>query len=528
MNIVIGSGPAGIACACALLDKGKEVLLIDAGLDLETEQKELLARIKDGSSPRALEGLKAAHLVQKITSKGLLNKLVYGSDFPYRDTRENLGFEKMGTGLEPSLAVGGFSNVWGAAALPYLDKDMGDWPIAISDLTAHYEAIIQRTGLSATNDELLDLFPLYTGVLNHLDASSQARDLLQGLNRLRPSLRQDGILHGNSRLMVGPSQSNKQPCVYCGQCIHGCPYGCIYNSGDHLAVLLKSYAPRLKYRSNLIVTTIEENGANVIVRGFDRISKAPVAIEGERGFLAAGVVASTRIMLKSLSVYNQPVSVKDSQYFLFPLLSLKGNRRAVEAAAYTLSQIFMEIQDSDISPYTVHLQVYTYNDIITKTLDKKFQMLPSMLRQIVVGQLEQRMIIVQGFLHSEHSGTVNLTLHRDPVTLEEKFTAEGVPNFAAKKLIKKILRKLGKHLFKLGLFPIAPTLEFCQPGRGFHSGGSFPMRAEPGPLESDRYGRIGDASRIHVVDASIFPSIPATTITLTAMANAHRIGSGEY
>jgi choline dehydrogenase-like flavoprotein len=26
------------------------------------------------------------------------------------------------------------------------------------------------------------------------------------------------------------------------------------------------------------------------------------------------------------------------------------------------------------------------------------------------------------------------------------------------------------------------------------------------------------------VDSSIFPSIPATTITLTAMANAHRIG----
>jgi hypothetical protein len=27
-----------------------------------------------------------------------------------------------------------------------------------------------------------------------------------------------------------------------------------------------------------------------------------------------------------------------------------------------------------------------------------------------------------------------------------------------------------------------------------------------------------------VVDATIFPSIPATTITLSVMANAHRIG----
>jgi choline dehydrogenase-like flavoprotein len=30
--------------------------------------------------------------------------------------------------------------------------------------------------------------------------------------------------------------------------------------------------------------------------------------------------------------------------------------------------------------------------------------------------------------------------------------------------------------------------------------------------------------RVHVVDASVLPSVPATTITYTIMANAHRIG----
>jgi choline dehydrogenase-like flavoprotein len=29
---------------------------------------------------------------------------------------------------------------------------------------------------------------------------------------------------------------------------------------------------------------------------------------------------------------------------------------------------------------------------------------------------------------------------------------------------------------------------------------------------------------VHAVDATVLPSIPATTITLTVMANAHRIG----
>jgi choline dehydrogenase-like flavoprotein len=50
------------------------------------------------------------------------------------------------------------------------------------------------------------------------------------------------------------------------------------------------------------------------------------------------------------------------------------------------------------------------------------------------------------------------------------------------------------------------------------------MRAQPGEFESDRLGRPHGWSRVHAVDASVFPSVPATTITLPVMANAHRIG----
>jgi choline dehydrogenase-like flavoprotein len=221
------------------------------------------------------------------------------------------------------------------------------------------------------------------------------------------------------------------------------------------------------------------------------------------------------------------VELKDSQYFLFPMLSIKGTPEAVREAAYTLSQLFVEIQDEKISPHTVHLQFYTYNDVISKTLAHKFWFLP-LLRNPLVRMLEHRIIIVQGYLHSRHSGKIRLTLDRDPVTQKERFRAEGLQENEAKRVIGKILKKIGKHFAKLGIFPMASALEFCLPGRGFHSGGSFPMKANPGPFESDIYGRIGGASRIHVVDASIFPSIPATTITFTAMANAHRIGSHDY
>ena len=51
------------------------------------------------------------------------------------------------------------------------------------------------------------------------------------------------------------------------------------------------------------------------------------------------------------------------------------------------------------------------------------------------------------------------------------------------------------------------------------------MRARPASGESDTLGRPIPARRVHVVDASCFPSVPGGTITFPAMANAYRIAT---
>lgn len=49
------------------------------------------------------------------------------------------------------------------------------------------------------------------------------------------------------------------------------------------------------------------------------------------------------------------------------------------------------------------------------------------------------------------------------------------------------------------------------------------MRENPGEAETVTLGRLPAWRRVHLVDASVFPSIPASTITYTVMASAHRI-----
>ena len=85
--------------------------------------------------------------------------------------------------------------------------------------------------------------------------------------------------------------------------------------------------------------------------------------------------------------------------------------------------------------------------------------------------------------------------------------------------------KLVANARSLGGLPVVPAMQFAEPGRSYHSGGTFPMRAKPGKFETDILGQPTGLPGVHLVDASVFPSIPATTITLTVMANAHRIAS---
>jgi choline dehydrogenase-like flavoprotein len=108
MHCVIGSGPAGVACAQALRARGAAVLMLDAGLELEPDRDRFVRQCADTSpaawSPEQLAVLKGG-LAADAT--GVPLKLVFGSDFPYRETAEKIPWKNFGSGLKPSLALGG-------------------------------------------------------------------------------------------------------------------------------------------------------------------------------------------------------------------------------------------------------------------------------------------------------------------------------------------------------------------------------------------------------------------------------------
>jgi choline dehydrogenase-like flavoprotein len=516
-HCVIGSGPAGVACATALLAKGATVLMLDAGMELEPDRAAIVRELaQKKASEWPADKSARVHGKRGAELKDLPHKNVFGSDFPYRDTREKIPWRGDGS-LLPSLALGGLSNVWGAAMLPFRESDIADWPLKRSDLDEHYRAVGQIMDFSARHDGLEEFFPLYSETSAALKPSGQAAVVLNNLERHREALRARGWNFGQSRVAIRAADSPRgMGCVYCGHCMTGCVYSCIYNSADTIRELQKN--KNFSYEGNAIVTKLRESSGAVSIEGFHRQTGQALSFGTGRAYLASGVIPTAQILLRSQNAFDQPLMLRDSQYFLFPIILARRTRDVQSEALHTLSQVFLELNNPRISRRSVHLQIYTYSDLIAGAVRQSLGPLKIFTKQIL-----ERLVIVQGYLHSDDSASIEMKLkcegQRDFLELEPRLNPETSGT------VKRVLGEVLGRFRALRGIVVPPMLQVARPGRSFHCGASIPMRAQPGNLESDLLGRPFGWSRVHVVDASVFPAIPATTITFSVMANAHRIGS---
>ena len=495
MMCVIGSGPAGISAAYTLVKAGHKVIMLDVGRTLEPEMQAVVSRMagidKSAWDHADIERIRSRTIA---TASGVSPKYAYSSYFPYQDAEAGIKLVRRNAELLPSFAQGGLSNVWGAALLPYCKNDISDWPVTPDDLAPHYSALHEFMPLAAAKDDLDSDFPLY-GDPDEVPPSRQCARLLQDIRGLGLS----GVRSGRARLAV------KHGCILCGMCLYGCPKGLIYNS-SHTLLYLRS-RPNFTYQAATTVHRLEESRGHVVIEAEQ--AGETVKISADYVFVAAGVLPSTGIILRSLAAFDRPVPVKNSQHFIFGLLRPCRTIGASTEELHTLSQAFLEVSEPKLSPFTIHMQCYTYNDLLPRAVQHALGKLSALVPQ---DRLFERLILVQGYLHSKHSPDMQLTLHRSGLYLAGTKSLQALP--IVKGVMKK-LRPLGVALFTdIGL-----------PGRGFHAGGSLPMRRSPSSLETDKWGRVHGHERIHVVDASVFPSIPATTITYTAMANACRIAA---
>lgn len=489
--IVVGSGPAGISVAKGLLERGCKVTLLDAGKTLELEKQFLLREIQQNDfSPDNGSLRHHANPKKKL-------KLPYGSNFIYDGIKDHFSWDTKNCYFQPSFAQGGLSNIWGGAMTEYSVKELFDWPAACRDLSFYYSQII-----------------LWLGTYYRADTSSvlsqQALYLKSSWCKHQRELEKDGFSFGAATLAI-----DFQRCRSCGSCQYGCPYGLIYNSSIHLELLKLN--TNFKYIKNVVVENFSENNNKVEIIVKDIQDKKLDRIFSDRLFIACGAGLSPLLYLRSLNKPGKELILKDSQHFVIPCLLDKAIKGVMKEPLHTLCQLKASLTQENISAYPVYLQLYTYMDLYLYEMKNKFRWMYPILKPLLTSWIE-RLVVIQGYLDSRESNYLTIQYQKSGEFVIKTGKSKSLST------INNVVRYLKQHRYNLSLKPLHFLLSKSLSGQSNHVGGSLAMSDKPQEDEVDIWGTPSHFKRIHFVDASILPSIPAGPITLTIMANAYRIG----
>jgi choline dehydrogenase-like flavoprotein len=515
---VIGSGPAGAAAASALAAAGRAVTVIDTGLTLEPEReaaRERMANTVPGEW-RAEDLALTSFTGQQ--ERGSNYKQLFGSDVAFRDDGVLPLQICDGVGARPSYAAGGLSNVWGSGLLPYTEHDLGGWPVSAPELAEGYRAALELLPFAAEDDELAWRYPLYRDPDGPLARTRAGEELLARLSRHSASLGAAGYVFGAPRLAVRVGHPAPwKGCVYCGHCLDGCPYGHIYSGNQTISAL--SGRGAVEYRPGLHVDRLSETGDGVTVEATELPGRTTVRLQFERVFLAAGAISSTVILQRS-GLLPARCEIRDSQALYVPFAWAGRVGRTGREPGHTLAQVTMVLEDRTVSSNPVHLTFYSYSSGVAERAREAHPRISRMLGP-ALEVLTRRLLVAICFFHSDDSDS--LVSVWDPAS--ETGRLEAVHRGDRKTTARRFSQALRRSLAPLGVVPLMPFAEHAPVGGGYHYGGSAPMHHDAGPGQADTLGRPAGAGRVHVVDSSCFPSVPGGAITLTAMANAHRIAT---
>jgi ferredoxin len=521
--ILIGSGPAAAGAAIALSSlPGVEIACIDIGLGLDSEHQQVIERLA-ASEPDRWDPALVEHIsTQPVPSgaRGVPEKRSYGSDYPFRDVGQLEGLtasHDVTTSLV-SAAYGGFSTVWGSQLMPYASSAFDTWPFDAAVMRPHYQAVLDVVPYAAERDDLADSFPLLHRSEPLPRLSERSRRVLGAYARHRRVLNSNGITIGKARLAV-----DARACARCGLCMTGCPYGLVYSAAQTFEALRR--AGRVTMHGGLMALRVSEGARGASVVAQELATGRRHTFEADRIFVACGAIGTTRLIANSLRLFDVDLPLLESQQFALPVLSIRACADPRHERDFTLNQFNVLVAPNEDSADLAQLHFYTFNPAFVDALPAPLRGERMEWAQV---QLLRRLSVALGYLPSWRSPRLSARIRptADDRRLPEMHVSRGDAPSGRGQMLRSVASRLVRAAPLLDLYPLLPMLRLAAGGKSYHWGGSFPHTARRSTaVASDRIGRVGPWDRVHLVDASVFPTIPAMTFALTIMANAHRIVS---
>lgn len=526
--VVVGSGLSAVGSIRALISKGIKPLVLDIGVTLPSDSLNFKKTLSTKNPSDWNDSDLGVYLGKSDTStKGLVpRKTTFGSDYFYSGSRSLPISETACEHSSPpnSEALGGFSAGWGAAFLPPASSDLVDWPISHSELLLHMRLCTDGISKSEPFDALDNYFGRLSEPGNPSLPLSDGQTAL--LERIKRSVSKNSMspeVVGQSRLLTTFDSSNSSKnCRFCGYCSSGCSFDSIYKAEFDI----RDFIDRglIEYRSSVQVLTVTDSIDGVSLTARSALGGESLTVNCEKLFLAAGVVGSAKILLQSKEIFGHQVSIRRTGGFIEPFISVA--RHQIEwPNANTQTSLYLDFVEGSVSTNWVHAQISLPNEIVLAKLGLDHGSINS-LRGKIGRLLASHLVFAIVNTHSDFGPVYNLKLERDASDGEVRILSSQFLSQHAKDMQRLLNRRLKRILRRRGIVGIDLLQQDSVAAAGYHFGASFPMKALPKDLtDTDVLGRPFGWQNVHVVDTSVLPNIPGTTVGLLTMANAHRIAS---
>ena len=495
---IIGSGLSAVS-ACRVLIKNNIIPdVYDAAEDLDKQTRKFKTKLSKTNPSKWKNADKIKmNSYSKFFGKEFPRKKFFGSDLIYKyidKSKDN----------NPSMThfIGGYSNVWSGSVLFPDKKDLIGWPEKSLPKIETFTRYFNDISYVSNNDNINSIFPNLKTRFDKLNYPKQINSLRKRLDKFNSK----DFVSGNPRVFL-ETGDKKNSCKYCGYCMTGCAYDSFYNSKNDFLKFNKQ--KNINFFPNFILTKVAQNNNKKILHFKNKKSY----IEYDKVFLACGALSTSKIMLNSLKNLKQ-VKLSHCPSFVMPLFS-KKSFSFNWPKTNTLSQIFIEIKNFK-SKNWAHAQFSQPNEIILNKLGLLNG--TSIILNIIRTFFIKRIFTVFCTLHSKYAGKYIISKNK------KEFKINYIKNLKTNKIINSLYNSLNEKFKKVNLFSFKFLLNHANNSDHYYIGCSFPMKKKRKKItDTDVLGQIKDFKNLHIIDSSVFTSIPSTTFGLLSMINSARI-----
>jgi hypothetical protein len=520
--IIVGGGCTGSITAHTLSGLGKQVIVLDTGIDHVDTQfsaSDFIAkRMQDytqsdfflGKNFEVLSDQKHPNIPQQTAQRIYMSEQT-DTFIPH--------FSKTFFPVE-SLAFGGLGNGWGLGSYVFSTPELIKTGLPIENIRTGYKKTASLIGISGESKDDASRFCHN----NEIDLqatirlNSSAEHLLTRYNKQQQTFHSKHIYIGRPSLALLTENHDERKA-------YGYKDLDFYENEGYSAFRPKHLIQKLteqgqiQYLNNWLVLKFEEHENYISIHCLHTESYETNRFYAKKLILASGTLGTARIVLRSKES-SQQLPILCNAYTYMPMIYMPciGVKHDGQQSGFAQLALFYD-KYGDHSDVTM-ASVYNYRSLLN------FRILKQMPLNVVHGEQFLKLILpslfIAGIFHPVSFNNHNYiqlkkedSITGDQLHSHYEYSQSELEDY---KQSEKIISSSFKKLKCMPLKKVRTPL-----GGSIHYSGSLPFKSTDEHYSINPNGKLGGFKHIYIADGSGISYLPGKGLTLTLMANAYQV-----